>query len=91
MRSPKHVHDGGRHHSGGSHETHRTARSHNRGMAGQSGAGSSDGQRPHKQREFKEVEHMPEGKLTGMRARMSRKLVGSAVEEWCEGKRGSYK
>ena len=60
---------------GGAIETHMKAkRAHKKGP--RPGTNAADRQRPHKQREHKEVKHVDQGDI---------------LDEWCSGKRGSYK
>ena len=74
-RSIKHV-DGPRAgHGGGDHETRKVAkRAHKGGQ--RPGTSTPDKQKPHKQRESKELKHVDQGDI---------------LSEWCAGKRGSYK
>jgi len=74
-RSHKHV-DGPRSsHGGGDHETKKAAKRAHR-TGPRPGTNTSDKQAPHKQRERKEVKHVDQGQI---------------LNEWCSGKRGSYK
>jgi hypothetical protein len=60
---------------GGAKETEKVAkRAHRTGP--RPGTNTSDKQKPHKQREHKEVRHVDQGQI---------------LNEWCSGKRGSYK
>jgi hypothetical protein len=74
-RSIKHV-DGPREgHGGGDSETKKVAkRAHRTGP--RPGTNTTDKQKPHKQRESKELKHVDQGDI---------------LNEWCAGKRGSYK
>jgi hypothetical protein len=74
-RSLKHI-DGPREgHGGGDHENKKVAKSAHR-KGQRPGTSTSDKQAPHKQREFKELKHVDQGQI---------------LNEWCSGKRGSYK
>jgi len=74
-RSHKHV-DGPRSsHGGGDGETEKVAKRAHR-TGPRPGTNVADRQAPHKQREFKEVRHVDQGNI---------------LDEWCKGKRGSYK
>jgi hypothetical protein len=74
-RSHKHV-DGPRSsHGGGDKETEKVAKSAHR-TGPRPGTNTSDKQKPHKQREHKEVRHVDQGQI---------------LDEWVRGKRGSYK
>ncbi len=61
--------------SGGGPEKHATAKRMHKGMK-PSTPGVADRQAPHKQKERKEVRHVDQGQI---------------LDEWCAGKRGSYK
>jgi hypothetical protein len=74
-RSHKHV-DGPREgHGGGDHETKKIAKRAHR-TGPRPGVNVADRQAPHKQREPKELKHVDQGQI---------------LNEWCAGKRGSYK
>jgi hypothetical protein len=74
-RAFKHVDGPRKSHGGGDHENAKVAkRAHKTGP--RPGTNVADRQAPHKQREFKEVKHVDQGKI---------------LNEWCAGKRGSYK
>ncbi len=74
-RSIKHI-DGPRaSHGGGDHENSRAAKRAHR-KGPRPGTNTSDKQAPHKQREPKELKHVNQGDI---------------LEDWCHGKRGSYK
>jgi len=74
-RSHKHVDGPRKSHGGGDHENAKAAKSAHR-TGPRPGVNTSDKQAPHKQREFKEVKHVNQGQI---------------LDEWCCGKRGSYK
>jgi hypothetical protein len=74
-RSVKHV-DGPRHsHGGGDHENAQAAKRAHRGGQ-RPGTSTADKQKPHKQREPRELKRVDQGDI---------------VNEWCAGKRGHYK
>jgi hypothetical protein len=74
-QSHKHV-DGPRSsHGGGDHENAHRAKSAHK-TGPRPGTNTSDKQAPHKQREAKELKHVDQGDI---------------INEWCRGKRGSYK
>lgn len=74
-RSYKHVDGDRKSDGGGEHETEKVSKSaHKTGP--RPGTSTSDKQKPHKQRERKEVKHVDQGQI---------------LNEWCSGKRGSYK
>lgn len=74
-RSFKHV-DGPRASlGGGDHETKKVAKRAHR-TGPRPGTNTSDKQAPHKQRESKELKHVNQGDI---------------LNEWCSGKRGSYR
>jgi hypothetical protein len=74
-RSIKHV-DGPREgQGGGDHENKKVAKRAHR-TGPRPGTNTSDKQAPHKQRESKELKHVDQGQI---------------LNEWCSGKRGSYK
>ncbi len=74
-RSFKHV-EGKRSGDGGSGtETKKVAKRAHKGGQ-RPGTGTADKQAPHKQREPKELKHVNQGDI---------------INEWCSGKRGSYK
>ena len=60
---------------GGDHETKRVAK-HAHRTGPRPGTNTTDKQKPHKQRESKELKHVDQGDI---------------LNEWCSGKRGSYK
>jgi hypothetical protein len=62
--------------SGGDVLTRKTSRAMHSGGPRAAGARMSDKQAPHKQREAKELKHVDQGDI---------------INEWCRGKRGSYK
>lgn len=73
--SHKHV-DGPRSsHGGGDKENAKVAKSAHK-TGPRPGTSTTDKQAPHKQREKKEVRHIDQGQI---------------LNEWCSGKRGSYK
>lgn len=74
-RSHKHLAEHGVSDGGGGHETTRAAK---RVVAGRHppGVGVADRQAPHKQREAKEVKYLNPRQI---------------LDEWCKGKRSSYK
>jgi hypothetical protein len=77
-RSYKHVADSkgeNDKNSGGDKLTHSTAKKMHKAMKSFS-PGVADRQAPHKQKERKEVRHVDQGQI---------------LDEWCKGKRGSYK
>lgn len=73
--SHKHVDGPRHHHSGGDHEGHSSAKRMHRQMKPFS-PGVADRQAPHKQKSVKESKHNEPGDI---------------VDQWCCGKRGSYK
>ncbi|MGP6156253.1 MAG: hypothetical protein ACLPYS_01730 [Vulcanimicrobiaceae bacterium] len=74
-QSHKHV-DGPRaSHGGGDHENAKVAKRAHK-TGPRPGVNVADRQSPHKQREKKEVKHVNQGQI---------------LDEWCSGKRGSYK
>lgn len=73
--SHKHVPASPRKNSGGDHEGHGTAKKMHAGMKPFS-PGTTDRQDKHKQRSVKVAEHNEPGDI---------------VDQWCQGKRGSYK
>src|ERR1700676_3790500 len=74
-RSYKHVEGKRASHGGGGPETAKVAKSAHK-TGPRPGTNTSDKQAPHKQRERKEVKHVDQGQI---------------LNEWCAGKRGSYK
>jgi hypothetical protein len=74
-RSYKHVDGPRKSHGGGGEETARVAKRAHK-TGPRPGTNTSDKQAPHKQREHKEVRHVDQGQI---------------LNEWCKGKRGSYK
>ena|SRR5271166_1667728 len=74
-RSHRHVDGPNASHGGGDHETAKVAKRAHR-TGPRPGVNVADRQSPRKQRESKEVKHVDQGQI---------------LNEWCAGKRGSYK
>lgn len=74
-RSFKHVDSERNSDGGGAHETAKIAKRAHK-TGPRPGTNVADRQAPHKQREHKEVRHVDQGNI---------------LDEWCRGKRGSYK
>lgn len=89
-RAHEHVEGAPHSDGGGGKEKNKVAKKINSPMTGQRGPGVKDKQAPHKQRAFKEVEHLEPGDLTGQRHRAGRQLNRDNVEAWVAGTRGGY-
>jgi hypothetical protein len=74
-QSYKHVDGARKSDGGGGRETEKVAKRAHR-TGPRPGTNVADRQAPHKQREKKEVKHIDQGQI---------------LNEWCSGKRGSYK